>query len=76
MFARIRALIARRPRRPGWWSGWVDGWWQVIPLGDLIEHTPDDCPCGPTRGLERGVHASSDFYYVAHHSLDGRERSE
>ncbi|WP_280412553.1 hypothetical protein [Nocardia asiatica] len=47
----------------------------VHPLDDLIEHTPNDCVCGPeTEPIPR-----SDGTYgwlITHHSLDGREHQE
>lgn len=47
----------------------------VVPLGDLIEHVHEDCPCGPrTEPVER--EDGSMGWLVVHHSLDGREIGE
>lgn len=45
------------------------------PVGDLIEHQPDDCPCGPT--VEPVPRGDGSFGWLhSHHSLDHRERQE
>lgn len=47
----------------------------VVPVGDLIDHVPDDCPCGSRDELwadEKGI----EFWIVTHNSLDGRELSD
>jgi hypothetical protein len=61
-------------------SGWralpIDGNEALVyPVGDLIDHQPDDCPCGPiTKPVKRGD-GSVGWVHV-HNSLDGRERQE
>jgi hypothetical protein len=47
----------------------------VVPVGDLIEHPDDDCPCGPTSELVP-IDDGPDGWVITHHSLDGRERFE
>jgi hypothetical protein len=45
----------------------------VLPVTDLIDHTHDDCPCGPA--VEPVVRGDGSVgWLVVHHSLDGRER--
>lgn len=47
----------------------------VLPVGDLIEHELEHCPCGPSH--ERLAREDgTDEWMVVHHSLDGREREE
>lgn len=50
----------------------------VVPVDDLVEHTDDDCVCGPDYEFvhpETGV-SYGDGPVVFHHSLDGREAAE
>lgn len=50
----------------------------VIPVGDLVEHTHEDCVCGPDYEYidpETGT-AYPGGVAVKHHSLDGREQTE
>lgn len=47
----------------------------VVPLDDDVDHSPDDCVCGPTVEVvfrEDG----SNGWLVSHVSLDGREGKE
>lgn len=44
----------------------------IRPCDDLIEHTWDDCPCGPTAEPVTRPDGSIGWLYI-HHSLDGRE---
>lgn len=47
----------------------------VVPLGDLVEHLPEDCVCGPrTEPVPRDD--GSMGWLIVHHSLDGRELHE
>ena len=47
----------------------------VAPNSDLIVHTDDGCPCGPTiEPVERGDGTIG--WLIVHHSLDGREQHE
>lgn len=47
----------------------------VVPHNDLIEHTPDECTCGPT--LEPIKRDDGSYaWLLIHHSIDGREKSE
>lgn len=50
----------------------------VHPLRDLVDHTrSDDCVCGPTSKLIRGVlDGDGDGWVVTHAALDGRELDE
>lgn len=42
----------------------------IIPRNDLIEHSDEECICGPeTKFIDTG-------WTVVHHSLDGRELAE
>jgi hypothetical protein len=44
----------------------------VHPLGDLVEHEPDDCVCGPTvEPVPRDD--GSMGWCIIHHALDDRE---
>jgi hypothetical protein len=46
----------------------------IVPHEDLIEHEPDECPCGPrTEPMQR--EDGSFCWVVVHSSLDGRECS-
>lgn len=47
----------------------------VIPIGDVVEHEPKDCACGPAVqfGDDEG---SFEIPLYSHHSADGRERYE
>lgn len=47
----------------------------IIPHHDLIEHTYEDCACGPRTEPVKRVGGSVGWIYV-HHSLDGREQYE
>ncbi|MFE3461382.1 hypothetical protein ACFXKD_27880 [Nocardiopsis aegyptia] len=47
----------------------------VVPLGDLIEHEDEDCPCGPTPEPVEADDGSIGWV-ITHHSLDGRELHE
>lgn len=48
----------------------------VLPLGDYIEHEPeDDCVCGPTGEAVFRPDGSNGWVWI-HHSLDGREKRE
>jgi len=48
-----------------------EGWLNVVPVNDLIEHDlNDDCVCGPSVEFCDGGAVST------HHSLDGREAEE
>jgi hypothetical protein len=47
----------------------------VVPLGDLIEHQENDCPCGPTTHPVMREDGSNGWV-ITHHSLDGREKLE
>lgn len=47
----------------------------VRPVGDLIEHSWADCPCGPAVQPVKRDDGSCGWLYV-HHSLDGRELAE
>lgn len=47
----------------------------VLPVDDLIEHTDDDCLCGPDTEPVEGPDGSIGWL-VSHHSLDGREKEE
>lgn len=38
----------------------------VIPINDIREHDPNDCPCG----------AEDDGFCIVHNSFDGREAFE
>lgn len=44
----------------------------VKPVADLIDHTSDDCPCGPTTEPVPRSDGTVGWLHV-HHSLDGRE---
>ena len=58
-----------------WLTNTADGAVHVVPLNDLIEHEPTNCPCGPT--MEAVFRDDgSNGWLVTHHSLDGREASE
>ena len=47
----------------------------TIPVDDMIEHEPVDCPCGPvTEPIPRDD--GSMGWHVSHFSLDGREANE
>lgn len=47
----------------------------VVPDRDMVEHSPDDCICGPrTEPVKR--ENGSYGWMVIHSSLDGRELSE
>ena len=47
----------------------------VMPVGDLIEHLDEECPCGPV--LEPVFDADGACgWLITHHSLDGRELTE
>jgi hypothetical protein len=47
----------------------------IVPVNDLVDHTDDDCACGPsTQPVERTD--GSVGWLVVHHSLDGRERHD
>lgn len=47
----------------------------VVPLGDLVDHEPGDCVCGPrTEPVPRPD--GSVGWLIVHHSLDGREKHE
>ncbi len=50
----------------------------VVPVNDLIEHSDDDCVCGPD--YEYVNPETGETYpsgpVVVHHSLDGRETEE
>ena len=50
----------------------------VVPIGDVIEHPDDDCPCGPSyEYVDPDTGATyPDGPLVVHHSLDGRENRE
>jgi hypothetical protein len=44
----------------------------VHPLGDLVEHEPEDCVCGPTvEPVPRDD--GSVGWCIIHHALDARE---
>lgn len=48
----------------------------VMPVGDIVEHEPDElCICGPT-GSERTLVLGRLKWLFVHHSLDGREQTE
>lgn len=47
----------------------------VVPHNDLIEHTYEDCGCGPRTEPVNRVGGSVGWIHV-HHSLDGREQTE
>jgi hypothetical protein len=47
----------------------------TVPVADLIEHTDEDCPCGPTAELVPNPDGP-DGWLITHHSLDGREHHE
>lgn len=47
----------------------------VVPVGDLCEHTYDDCICGPRSELKSRADGS-DGWVIIHNSLDGREAGE
>lgn len=49
--------------------------YHVQPRGDLIEHTHDMCPCGPTASYVPQPDGSNGWL-ITHHSLDGREKME
>lgn len=47
----------------------------VLPVGDVVEHLFDECPCGPsTEPVPRDD--GSMGWLITHHSLDGREFRE
>lgn len=47
----------------------------VLPIDDIVAHSPNDCVCGPTtQAVPRDD--GSFGWVVTHHSLDGRERFE
>lgn len=47
----------------------------VMPVGDLIIHTYQDCPCGPT--VEPVPRSDGSMgWLITHHSLDNREANE
>lgn len=49
--------------------------YHVEPVNDLIEHTDQDCVCGPDVEAvfrEDGTNG----WLITHHSLDGREKAE
>lgn len=60
----------------GWRYGYAsDGAVHVEPMGDLIAHEVQDCPCGPsTEPVKRSDGGIG--WMVSHHSLDGRESYE
>jgi hypothetical protein len=47
----------------------------VMPVADLIEHTFEECPCGPSAEAAFGDDGSNGWL-ITHHSLDGRELQE
>ena len=58
-----------------WLTECVDGTSHVTPINDLIQHTDDDCACGPRiEPVPRDD--GSCGWLIVHHSLDGREATE
>jgi hypothetical protein len=56
----------------GWLANATEQGAEVLPLDDVVEHSGDDCVCGPTTepvAREDGSYG----WLVTHHSLDGRE---
>lgn len=45
----------------------------IYPEGDLIQHTDNECVCGPTPEPTRREDGVVGWRFV-HHSLDGREK--
>lgn len=53
-------------------EGLDNGDFHIVPVGDLVEHEPDGCVCGPRAGMARGPDGMLRTCYL-HRSLDGRE---
>ena len=47
----------------------------VVPVGDLVSHTADDCWCGPRVEPVFRDDGSNGWLHT-HHSIDGRELDE
>ena len=58
------------------WGVYADGHTaSIIPHNDLIDHTDEDCTCGPRTEPVENDDGSINWIHV-HHSLDGRELQE
>ena len=44
----------------------------VLPVDDAVDHSYEDCACGPTTEAVFNADGSNGWL-VTHHSLDGRE---
>jgi hypothetical protein len=54
----------------------LDMEYHVIPLGDLIEHVPTLCVCGPICEPQLDDEGAVRSFLYIHHSLDNREADE
>lgn len=48
----------------------------VSPIGDYIEHEPENCLCGPNQEIMSDADFTKMFIISVHNSLDGREQYE